>query len=327
MKLIGSILILLVSSWVMGQVPAAKNPPAAQPKAAAPASPAETPQTKPAEVTADSPVLTFSGICEKAATNAQDCKIVITRAQFETMVSALSAGRPLPPEYRRRFATQYAEMLMFADAAENRALEKDPETQVLLRFARMQVLAQRMLLSIQQDARPSPQEIQKYYDENSAKYQEISLQRVMIPVGHKPAETEADKQVLKTLADDTRKRLVAGDDPAKVEQEVYDKLGFKNPPPTAVALRASALPPNQQSLSKLKPGEVSEVFSEPRAFLIYKSEGEKPVPLDKVKAEIQGVLQQQKAKAAIDALKGDRKPLLNDSYFGPESAQTRHWEE
>ncbi len=328
MKFISAILIVFVSSCVMGQVPAAKNPPSAQPKAAAPASPAKVQPTKPAEVPADSPVITVPGVCEKPATSAQDCKTVITRAQFETMVAALSAGRgPLPPEYRRRFASQFAEMLMFAGAAEKRALDKDPDTQLLFRFARMQVLAQRMLVSIQDDARPSPQEIQKYYDENGAKYQEISVRRVMIPVGHKAAETEADKQGLKTLADDTRKRLVAGDDPAKVEQEIYDKLGFKNPPQTAQVIRVTALPPDQQSVAKLKPGEVSEVFSEPTAFLIYKSEGEKPVPLDQVRGEIQGLLQQQKAKAAIDALKGDRNPALNDAYFGPETVQKRHWEE
>ena len=43
-------------------------------------------------------------------------------------------------------------------------------------------------------------------------------------------------------------------------------------------------------MAKLKTDEVSEVSSEPMGFLSYKSEGEKLLPLDRVKEEIQSRL-------------------------------------
>ena len=55
-------------------------------------------------------------------------------------------------------------------------------------------------------------------------------------------------------------------------------------------VRASALTSDQQPVAKLKTDEVSEVSSEPMGFLTYKSEGEKLLPLDRVKEEIQSRL-------------------------------------
>jgi len=321
LKLFHWTVILLFSSYAVGQVSPPNNTASVQPKAETGTAPVKGARQKRAgaQVPAQAPVITVPSVCKSSATPASDCKTVFTRAQFEELVSALPSSRAgeIPPEMRPVLATQYGEMMVFAQEAENQGLDKDSEVQALLRFGRTQVLAQRWLRSIQEKARPSAQEIQQYYGGNTDKYKGISMQRVVIPFGHAADKSEAEKQKLKRLAEQTRQRLVAGADPAKLEQEIYQKLGFKKPPQTALVLRRSALPPDRQSLAKLKAGEVSEVLSDPAGWLIFKSGGEKPLALDEVRGEIESTLQQQKMKAATEALLRDRKPVLNETYFGP----------
>ena len=321
MKLFHWTVILLFCSYAVGQVSPENNTMPVQPKAATGTDPAKVARQKMhgAQVPAHAPVITVRGVCNSSTTPASDCKTVFTRAQFEELVNALPASRAggIPWEMRGLLALQYGEMMVLAQEAEKQGLDKDSEVQALLRFGRTQVLAQRWLRSIQEKARPSAQEIQQYYGENTGKYQGITVQRVLIPFGHAADKSEAEKQKLKTLAEETRQRLVGGADPAKLEQEIYQKLGFKQPPKTALVLRPSTLLPDRQSLAKLKAGEVSEVFLDTAGWLIFKSEGEKPLPLDEVRGEIESTLQQQKIKAATEALLSDHKPVLNETYFGP----------
>jgi len=82
--------------------------------------------------------------------------------------------------------------------------------------------------------------------------------------------------------------------------------------------------PGQETLSKLKVGEVSDLITDPMATLVFKSKGPKAIPLETVKEEIRGQLYQQKLKAAVAGVIGDRKSTLNDAYFGPEMPTNPH---
>lgn len=317
MKLTRCALIVLFSTYLAAQAAPSTDKPAAPPKAAA-AAPKANAHRNPAKMPADTPVITIPGICASPAAGTGNCETVVTRAQFDALIEALAAVRPgsVPPEMRGRLALQYGEMLVFAWEAEKRGLEKESAAQALLQFGRTQVLAQQLLRSLQQEAHPSAQEIQKYFDEHTADYQGVAVQRVLVPIGHAAEDNDAEKESLKALAETIRKRLAAGEDAAQLEQEIYKKLGYKKPPESAMLLRVSALEGDQQAVAKLKAGEVSQVFSEPGGFVVYKSEGTRTAPLESVKDEIQRVLAQEKFKAATEALVRDRKPVLNGAYFG-----------
>lgn len=309
MKLISCALILLSCSYAVGQTAPAKSTPAAQGK--------EHAKQGPAEVAPDTPVITVPGVCDAPAST-KDCKTVVTRAQFEALVTALSAGRPggITKIMYGQLAAQYADMLVYVQEAEKRGIDKDADTQMLLRFAHMQVLTNRLLQSVQAKLKPSPEEIKKYYGDHSADYQGISVQRLMVPLGHKAEGSKPEDA--KTLAEEMRKRLVAGEDAGKLEQEIYTKLGFTfQPPATTQILRPSTLPADQQSVTKLKPGEVSAAFSDQSALVIYKVEGKKTVPLDQVSEGIRDTLEKQKVQAAGDAMKSGHKPQLDLAYFSP----------
>jgi len=285
---------------------------ATQPSAAAP----KHEDAAKVAITADTPVITVPNLCESSE---KDCKTVVTRTQFESTLLGLSGGEMVPPDMPKRFATQYAEMLVFAKEAEKQGLDKDPQTEAAIRFARMQELAKRYLRVLQEKSQPTPEEIEKYYDLNKAQYQGTSLDRLMIPTGHAKSKKPEE---LKALAEDMKKRLAAGEDAAKLEQEIYTALNLNGPPRTSVTLRHGD--PEQETLLEMPDGAVSDVITGEMALLIYKSHGKKPLPLEMVKDDIFNKVYEQKLRAAVEGLLAGHKATLNDAYFTTDKAKNPH---
>ena len=88
----------------------------------------------------DDPVITLEGFCAESKPTAGACKTVITRAQFEKLIDALQPD--MSPALKLKVANAYARNLRMAAAAEKRGLDKTPEFQEAMRYARMQLLAQ-----------------------------------------------------------------------------------------------------------------------------------------------------------------------------------------
>src|SRR5580693_694778 len=95
-------------------------------------------------------VITVSGFCADSGQTGGACKTVITRAQFEKLTDALQPGMSLA--LRLNVANAYARNLRMAAAAEKRALDKTPEFEEEMRYARMQLLAQDLTRVLQADA-------------------------------------------------------------------------------------------------------------------------------------------------------------------------------
>ncbi len=125
-----------ITCTTYGQQPSPQQaPPPAAPAgegASTPGSPAN-PAPAATNVPMDTVVITLKGACEAKAgsTPPAGCISSLTREQFEKLTNALQPADkgPVPPEVRRRFATQYAKLLTFADAARELGLENDPKVQ------------------------------------------------------------------------------------------------------------------------------------------------------------------------------------------------------
>lgn len=350
------VLLLLTSfAFAQTQTPAAQNP--ATPQKAAPAAqtgakPSTGPEIQKAEpaesaVPADAPVITIGGVCDKPAANAADCKTVITRAQFEQMLSMVApsrAGSPsqLPPAARRNMATQYSQLLTVAGAAEKQGIENTPQAQELLKVARMQALAQAYTRELQQKSEPTEAEIQKFYNDNAAKLEQATLDRIFVPkpAGSAEKKTEtgtkaatptkpgtkgaAASTTLAAKAENLHQRAVAGEPFDKLQKEALAGSNFPNAPETKMVVQKGTLPLEQESVFNLKPGEVSQVFTEPSGAFIYKMVSKGPIPLEQVKDEIRQRLTQEKMQAAMETVLNASKPVLNEQYFGPPPAAQRN---
>jgi PPIC-type PPIASE domain len=302
--------------------------PAAAPNPGAPAAPPASTLPSTSVVPLTEPVLTLKGACQPQDGKAAppDCVSSMTREQFEKLVKALTPPDrpPMPPDVLRNFATQYAKLLTFSDRARAMGLENDPRVLQIMQFAKNQILTEALNQHITEEySHPTDQQIEDYYKENSKKYLEVTLQRIIIPRNQgvanseKPKPSEAEE---KAYVDKIQQRWVAGEDPDKLEKEATEHNGV-NTPAANVNIgprRPGTLPEAHESVFDLKAGDVSQPFSDPASFYIYKVVSVRTIPLSEAKASITTTLQRQLVADKIQQIQSSVTPVLNDTYFGPE---------
>ncbi len=301
--------------------------PAATPAPGAPPAPPANIPPSTSVVPLTEPVLTLKGACQpKTGTTAspEGCVSSLTREQFEKLVKALTPpDRPaMPPDVLRNFANQYAKLLTFSDAARALGMENDPRVLQIMQFAKNQILTEALNQRITEEySHPTDQQIEDYYNANSKKYVEVTLQRIIIPrnqgTADKPKPSEADE---KAYVDKIQQRWAAGEDPEKLEKEATEHAGSTVPPANVNVgpRRPGTLPEAHESVFDLKPGQVSQTFSDPASFYIYKVVSVRTIPLSEAKASITTTLQRQLVTDKIQQIQNSVTPVLNDAYFGPE---------
>ncbi|HEX7893570.1 MAG TPA: peptidylprolyl isomerase [Terriglobales bacterium] len=288
--------------------------------------PSPTPEQ---QVAPDAPVITINGLCDNPSANA-DCKTVITRAQFEEIAKTAQPNMPKPQE--KQFATRYVTALFLAQRAHELGLDKGPQYDLM----RLQMLASLAIGGMQKEAaKVSDAEIQDYYNQHSADFKTISYDKLFVPKQKqadstlKPndpgAQTKraADEAAMKAEADKLRARAVSGEDFTKLQQEAYDFSGEKL---KAANTRVDNVPktgmlPSDASIFQLKAGEVSEVITDPQAFMIYKVDTFQQQPLADVRQQIVQLLQREKMTKFGESLQqmSTQKATYDDAYFATQA--------
>jgi hypothetical protein len=270
----------------------------------------------------DQPVITLNNGCTAVGDQqpGKNCVASVTRAQFEALANALQPD--MPADAKRNLANTYGKILVFSDAARALRLEDDPNIQLIIHFYTEQILAEGVKRHYtEQFAHPSDQQIQAYFDRNSAKYAEATLQRIVIPrvpaSNDKPMPNESDQSA---AAEKLRQRWLAGEDPVKLQQAAYESAGVTGAGTPEISLgvrRPGSLPIGQESVFQLKTGEVSQVYSDAAAYYIYKVESARQIPLSEVRDSIVKTVQQQQLQDKLEEIGKSATPVLNDEYFGP----------
>jgi hypothetical protein len=281
----------------------------------------------PAEVAADAPVVTIHGLCpEGQSGKPESCTMVLTRQQFETMISAVNiSGQTYTKPALRNMAGTYVTVLALADAAEKAGVEKDPRFQELMKVTRTRALADAYRRYLEEKyAHPSEQEIEAYYKQHPAEFQEVKIDRVIVPrVNPKRPQEDRTEYVKKArkLAADLRERAVHGEDLDALQQEAYRTLGIDAMPPQTEIVtptrRASFLRGTEQDINALKPGEVTKVEYEPSGFNFYKLRSRLVMPLDQAKVKITRDISQKQIDAALKAATSGVHADYNEVFFNP----------
>src|SRR5258708_18969709 len=329
--------------------PAAAPPAAAPPAAGAKAEPSASAATDKApevKVGPDDTVITLKGFCADATQQGDACKTVISRAQFEKLAESLQPG--MSPAVRRQLATAYSRMLRMSTAAEKRGLDKAPNFDEMLYFARMQILSQELSRALQEDSgKVTDGDIDEYYKKNEPSYEQAGLARIFVPrakqivnpvakpkVGVKAgakasatantnqlpteAQKKASEEEMTKLAVTLRARAAQGEDPDKLQKEAYAAAGLPGSAPSTKMekVRRTTLPANHQAVMDLKPGEVSELISDPNSgHYIYKLISKETLTVETVKSEIRNAISSQRYRDSMQTFQGNVD--LNDAYFGP----------
>jgi hypothetical protein len=319
-------------------------------QAAPPTPPPATSQAAGPEITVapDDPVITLNGFCAEPPPPGNPCKTVITRAQFEKLTEALQPG--MSPSLRLNVANAYARNMKMSAAAEKRGLDKTPAFGEEMRFARMQLLSQDLNHALQADANSiTDADLEDYYKRNTSRFEQATLARIFVPRARKiapapegqkeeqkeehkdgssveaqsAAQTKSAEDAMTKLAAGLRTRAVNGEDPDKLQIEAYAQAGFDRTTPNTKMekVRRDMLPPQHEAVLDLKPGEVSEVFSDPSgAHFIYKMLSKQTPTLEDVKTEIRTAISTQRYRDSMKPFQGDI--VFSDAYFNPPGTLT-----
>jgi hypothetical protein len=288
----------------------------------------ELPLQDSADLLSNTPVVTLDGVCDrprKGGTGAS-CKTVMTRAQMDSMINTLEPNAP--PMSRRQLAINYARLLAASGVAERRHLDKDPavakELQIQQKIVRMQVLANRLYQQIKaQAANVSTSEIEQYYADHQASFEQGDVRRLSIP---RPAPTTnvqtQDDSAWKAKADELRKRAAAGEDFDHLQRDGYKDLGIEaTAPPTKLNMvRRSNLRPVEGIVFDLKPGEVSPVLDSQGTLVILKLESKQSISMEAARQEIQSVLRLERMQQELRNATQSAKAQFNLRYLDTPSA-------
>jgi hypothetical protein len=306
---------------VLSRLPITQQPPLPQPS------------FNPDNVPPNAPVVTLHGVCPKdvasaktASTKADSCETVITKEQFNRMLSGMNLAAQISnPAAMRSFAEGYSQLLALASEAEKVGAENDPRFQELMKIARIRALADSYRHSLDEKySNPSQQEIEAYYNENISKYDSFKVDRIIVPSinpSRTPAARAENDKKVQQLANDIRERAARGEEMQKLQDEVYKTLALPSPPKADLGMkRRGSLPVAiEKDMLALKPGEVTKLETEMSGFNIYKLRSRDTIPLEYVKAEIVRDLHQKNMEAAMKTVTGNVHPELNEQFFGPTS--------
>ena len=271
----------------------------------------------------NTPVVTVDGVCSqpKKVGTADSCKTVITRAQMDSLIDALEPNAPATA--RRQFVINYVRLLAASGVAERKHLEKDPEVanelQIQQKIVHMQVLANTLYRRLQTQASNVPgAEIEKYYAEHHANFEQGQVRRLLIPKAIAATNAETAGAVSqKVKADELRAQAAAGEDFEQLQQSAYKDLELRMAANSAKPslLRRSNLPAGQDSIFDLRPGEVSPVIESQDGFLILKLESKELIPIEEARPEILSFLQRERTQRELRDVTESAKAHFNPAYL------------
>ncbi len=335
--------VLLLASFAAGQTP---NGPISSltplPHAAATSTNLHNAH-QPAVVPPESPVITIRGLCDATAagrknpaapmtqtkTSDADCKTIITRAQFDALVSAIQPN--MNSDTRRQFAAFYPTMLLLQREFRKNGMEKNPQFKNWLAFATLRAQAEWAARMLQEDAdQVSDADVERFYKDNVTSYEQAELQRIFIPKAKQqiakdnkqelPGSADGrktDDEALKKEADALQIRAVSGEDFDNLQREAYDMAGMQViSPSTKLGMQtANQLPAGHQSVLTLSVGDVSQVITDDHGYFIYKIVSRSVEPLEQARSDIKDRLAQQKFKLGMQKIEATAKTELNQAYF------------
>jgi PPIC-type PPIASE domain len=281
----------------------------------------------PENVSSDAVVLEIQGVCSSLSDGAvkkAPCVTQITKSQFADMIGAVNTSTPMATSVAQRgFAESYVQLLALADAAEKAGIDKDPQFIELMKIVHIRTLGEAYRRYLENKANnPTPEELEAYYKQNSAKFETIKVERVIIPPvsGSRSAGSPADAaKKVKDLANTIRERAIKGEDMTVLQTDAYKTLGLPAPPNTDLGTRRRGTLPAaiEADLFTLKPGEVTKVEVEPSGFTIYRLRTHDLPSIDSIRAELLHDMHQQYVSSAIKTVEGNVHSNLNMDYFVP----------
>ncbi len=315
-RLTSKLLVAFLLTGMIAGVVCAQTPKPADPK------PAPAPST-PASPTLETPIKSDTVVLKVGAQN-------FTKADMDELIDGLTPQmqHAIASQGKKSLGDQYALVVALSHQAEAQHLDQSPEFIHKLAFQKQQLEAQSAFEHLNDQAKVTPEEAQKYYTAHADEYDEITVRQII--VRKKVADPKSDPahpgaltgpglapDEAKTRAEAIRKELLAGTDIKKVTED------FKAPGDIIIdaeprTIRHGGMRPDMEKVAfGLKDGEVSDPVDVPQALVMFQVIKHSHSDLKDVTPEIEKKLRQEKVEASIDSVKKNANIWMSDEYFGP----------
>jgi parvulin-like peptidyl-prolyl isomerase len=249
----------------------------------------------------------------------------VTQADFESRIHDLEPQGETEQDDvkkkdkdRRKLGDDYASVVMLSQQAVVNHLDATPEVNRQLAVARMQVLSDAEFASLMGQAKPTTEEISKYYSAHQSDHDQVQIRRLFI---WKQKENSKNAPVLssqaaRASADRIRQAYAAGTSEKKLAADLTKSgEGMLDSEPLTFP-RGELSPQMEKAAFALKEGEWSEVQDTPASLLVIQLVKRGRQPLGEVSAAIETELQGKKMEALLDDLKNKTGIWMDEQYFG-----------
>ena len=226
----------------------------------------------------------------------------------------------LPPENqqqamqnRQGFLQQWSLMRKLASLAEGDKLDQLSPSKDALEYYRLVILSQAKMGRAMQETTVVPSQVQKYYDENKSRYQQVHVRAIYIGFGgQKRTEADARAKASRLLA-----AARIGADFARLARENSDDETSRVKDGDFATLRPNDNVPDavREAIFKLKEGEVSEPIRQPNGYYIFRAETISVRPLPDVRDEIFTELKQKLYQEWLDKTNREAIVIYNSPVF------------
>ena len=315
---------LLMATLAWGQTksatPAATpvKPPATTPapKPAAAAAPAAAPAAAANAVSADTVVLTIGS--EK-----------ITKAEFEQIFQQVVSQMPperrgsaQDPQAKRQLAEQLAELKALAQEARRLKIDQTPEAKAQMAMRDDQLIAGMLFQQISKETKPSPADLQAYYDGHKNEWETVTARHILIrfkgsPVGLKEGQKDLTDEEALAKAKDLRVKIIAGGDFAALAKAESDDVGSgANGGSLGEFTHGRMVPAFDEAAFTLKVNDVSEPVKTQFGYHVIQVTKHDTKKMDDVKNEIADKVGPEMAQKSVEAIRDKASITFDQSYFG-----------
>ncbi len=249
----------------------------------------------------------------------------LTRADFEHILAALAEnGRSATtPAAKKQVAEQLGEILALAQEARRRKLDQAPGVKEMIDVQTDQVLANALAKQISTELKVDDAALHAYYEQHKADFEQAKAVHILIRfkgsrVPLKPNQKDLTEEEALAKAQDIRKQLLAGGDFAAIAKAESDDTatGANGGSLGPASGRGKFVPQFDQAVFSLPVGQISEPVKTPYGYHIIKVEERATKSFEEARPEVEKRIKPELTKEAMDRLKNQTAPTLNEAYFG-----------
>ncbi len=248
----------------------------------------------------------------------------ITAGEFDQIIDALpeQARAQVRAGRKRQFAEQLVQVKVMYQEARRRKLDENPTVQRQMELQKENLLASILLQDMTANAQVDDATSQQYYEQHKGDYESVHARHILIrmkgsPLPMQPGKKELSEEEALAKAQEIRKKLLAGEDFATLAKaESDDVRSGANGGDLGSLKHNQTVPPFDQAVFSLPPGQLSEPVKTQYGYHIIKVEQHEVKPFDEVRADVAKKVRPELAHSAMENLQKQSTVVIDDSYFG-----------